>query len=215
MTLNNKKYNESAALELLKLIYASFSDNKLDFYLKPKIHLLKEALSRLDERTRLVIELYAGLTSKGKTLEEIGSELNLTQERIRHLKDNALNDLGLIILTEELKPTEDCLTIREFEKRLNKFYNDDLLPLFKNPNDAKFIMTSLRKQLNLPGYKKPIPVQELPVRIRNNLLELNILTYGDLYQYSANTLLKLKNFGTKSFRQLNQFLNKKGYPELE
>jgi len=55
---------------------------------------LKDALSSLTPRERLVIEMRFGLNDEyGKTLEEVGMHLDLTKERIRQIEGEALRKL--------------------------------------------------------------------------------------------------------------------------
>ena len=55
---------------------------------------LGRMLDSLEERERQILQLYFGLNgSKGHTLEEIGDALSLTRERVRQLKERALNKL--------------------------------------------------------------------------------------------------------------------------
>ena len=55
---------------------------------------LQEALASLNERMRHVLELRFGLNSQiPKTLEEVGSELGVTRERVRQLESRALREL--------------------------------------------------------------------------------------------------------------------------
>jgi RNA polymerase primary sigma factor len=55
---------------------------------------LQGALSSLSERMRHVLELRFGLTGQApKTLEEVGSELGVTRERVRQLESRALREL--------------------------------------------------------------------------------------------------------------------------
>ena len=55
---------------------------------------LRTALDRLTERMRHVLELRFGLTGAiPKTLEEVGSELGVTRERVRQLESRALREL--------------------------------------------------------------------------------------------------------------------------
>jgi RNA polymerase primary sigma factor len=50
-------------------------------------------MSVLDEREKVIIDDYFGLTGSTRTLEEIGNEFNLTKERIRQIKERALRKL--------------------------------------------------------------------------------------------------------------------------
>jgi RNA polymerase primary sigma factor len=54
---------------------------------------IRDAVARLPERERQVIELRFGLDGEPKTLESIGKELELTRERIRQLEASALDRL--------------------------------------------------------------------------------------------------------------------------
>jgi len=61
-------------------------------------------LSTLDEREAEVIKLSFGIgTGKKATLEEIGEKFNLTRERIRQIKENALRKLRLSKRSNKLK----------------------------------------------------------------------------------------------------------------
>lgn len=58
---------------------------------------LKEGLfgimSVLDDRERQIIEDYYGISGTPRTLEDIGSDFNLTKERVRQIKEKALRKL--------------------------------------------------------------------------------------------------------------------------
>lgn len=54
---------------------------------------LMEVLNVLDDRERVIIEDYFGLTGNTRTLEDIGTDFNLTKERVRQIKEKALRKL--------------------------------------------------------------------------------------------------------------------------
>jgi len=54
---------------------------------------LMSILGILDERERIIIEDYFGLTGTPRTLEDIGNDFNLTKERVRQIKEKALRKL--------------------------------------------------------------------------------------------------------------------------
>lgn len=55
---------------------------------------IEKALSSLTEREQAIIKMYFGLGGEeSMTLHEIGASLNLTQERIRQIKDRAIRKL--------------------------------------------------------------------------------------------------------------------------
>tara|TARA_R110000868_G_scaffold233713_2_gene487471 strand:- start:130 stop:927 length:798 start_codon:yes stop_codon:yes gene_type:complete len=54
---------------------------------------LLEMLDVLDNRERVIIEDYFGLTGNTRTLEDIGGDFSLTKERVRQIKEKALRKL--------------------------------------------------------------------------------------------------------------------------
>ena len=54
---------------------------------------LIEMLDVLDNRERVIIEDYFGLSGNTRTLEDIGNDFNLTKERVRQIKEKALRKL--------------------------------------------------------------------------------------------------------------------------
>jgi len=54
---------------------------------------LMNMLNVLDNRERLIIEDYFGLSGNTRTLEDIGNDFSLTKERVRQIKEKALRKL--------------------------------------------------------------------------------------------------------------------------
>jgi RNA polymerase primary sigma factor len=54
---------------------------------------LINTLNVLDERERVIIEDYFGMSGTPRTLEDIGSDFGLTKERVRQIKEKALRRL--------------------------------------------------------------------------------------------------------------------------
>jgi RNA polymerase primary sigma factor len=54
---------------------------------------LLSLLEVLDDREKVIIEDYYGLTGSPRTLEEIGGDFSLTKERVRQIKEKALRKL--------------------------------------------------------------------------------------------------------------------------
>lgn len=50
-------------------------------------------LDVLDDREKVIVEDYFGLTGNTRTLEDIGNDFNLTKERVRQIKEKALRKL--------------------------------------------------------------------------------------------------------------------------
>jgi RNA polymerase primary sigma factor len=54
---------------------------------------LMTMLNILDEREKIIIEDYFGLSGSTRTLEDIGNDFDLTKERVRQIKEKALRKL--------------------------------------------------------------------------------------------------------------------------
>jgi len=94
-TINlDKPLNEEGdtLLDILVNPNADSADKNLstDDTLKEK---LLNMLNVLDEREKVIIEDYFGLSGSTRTLEDIGSDFDLTKERVRQIKEKALRKL--------------------------------------------------------------------------------------------------------------------------
>jgi|6_EtaG_2_1085325.scaffolds.fasta_scaffold43628_2 RNA polymerase primary sigma factor len=80
---------------ILDLIENKEADNPEDiFQSKESLKLeLKRILNVLDEREKIIVVDYFGLTGVPKTLADIGLDFNLTKERVRQIKEKALRKL--------------------------------------------------------------------------------------------------------------------------
>lgn len=54
---------------------------------------LREIMGVLDERERLIVTDYFGMSGTPRTLEDIGTDFSLTKERVRQIKEKALRKL--------------------------------------------------------------------------------------------------------------------------
>jgi RNA polymerase primary sigma factor len=54
---------------------------------------LMSLLNILDEREKIIIEDYFGISGSPRTLEDIGEDFDLTKERVRQIKEKALRKL--------------------------------------------------------------------------------------------------------------------------
>jgi RNA polymerase primary sigma factor len=67
-------------------------------------HEMMKIIEVLNEKEQQVLQLYFGINhSTNYTLEEIGSQLNITRERVRQVKDTALRKLKRSVKAQKLK----------------------------------------------------------------------------------------------------------------
>ena len=66
---------------------------------------LAEALQTLDRRERMIIEARR-LTDAGATLEELGSQLGVSKERVRQLEHRAMGKLRSAIMDRSDTPQD-------------------------------------------------------------------------------------------------------------
>jgi RNA polymerase primary sigma factor len=93
----NQKFGADGAdpVELGELVADPRSEN-LDDELDREYrrYVVRRALRKLPARERLVLERHYGLTGAPETLQEIGTDLGLTRERVRQLEVHALSTLS-------------------------------------------------------------------------------------------------------------------------
>lgn len=90
----NSEINEDGD-QLIDIIPNKNADNPENFpsskdEIKKKVSLM---LSILDEREKIIIEKYYGLTGVESNLDDLGEEFGCTKERIRQLRDKAIKKL--------------------------------------------------------------------------------------------------------------------------
>ena len=93
----------SSLLDVLENREVEKTDEKLDYTFSLKVE-TERTLATLTERERDVIKLFFGIgVPYAMTLEEIGEEFGLTSERVRQIKDNAINKLRSSARNKALK----------------------------------------------------------------------------------------------------------------
>jgi RNA polymerase primary sigma factor len=80
---------------LVDVIKNENADNPEEFFDNKDIlkNQLMSLLNVLDERERVIIEDYFGISGTPRTLEDIGEDFDLTKERVRQIKEKALRKL--------------------------------------------------------------------------------------------------------------------------
>jgi len=93
----------SSLLDVLENRDTERTDEKLNYTFSLKVE-TERTLATLTERERDVIKLFFGIgVPYAMTLEDIGEEFGLTRERVRQIKDNAINKLRSSARNKSLK----------------------------------------------------------------------------------------------------------------
>lgn len=93
---NMKRYKTT---ELSKISKLKYSDEFIEFEDKVKepdleiINIIKSLAEELPERQKKIIKWNFGIGCKPTTYEQIGKELHITKERVRQIKNDAINSL--------------------------------------------------------------------------------------------------------------------------
>ena len=95
-------------------IISDDSPDMVDVVMKKEIsHIVEELIdnSDLTETERKIVEMYYGLNENVKhTLEEIADEYNITRERIRQIKDKALEKMKYCSNLDIRQSAEECIS---------------------------------------------------------------------------------------------------------
>lgn len=149
---------------------------------------VKEVLSLLPSREKTVIELRLGLyTEKQYSLKELGEELTVSGQRVKHLQDRALRRLR--------RPNH----LRE------------LPPLFGFALPERSLMYLADGVMNP---KASIDELDLSARARNALRRANICSVNDILNYPKENWPKVRLLGAKSMKEVVEKIRAVGYPDF-
>ena len=191
-------------------------------------------LSTLTDREK---EILLTLYEKGKTLEEVGREFNVTRERIRQIAKKAIRKMrrphnrNLILYgldypqkfgvlqkrEEELRTEEVRLDMLEEDIAIRRAFLENYLEEGSSEDNTerslKIDKSKLRRRFELANCpSKSIESLDLSTRSYNCLRRGDIETIGDLIQKAEEgDLHKLKNLGRKSLNEILSVLKEIGH----
>lgn len=176
---------------------------------------------RLVEATYRAVEATAMLGSKLTSLErevleqvlnfrpigEIAMRYGLTKERIRQILERALRRMEhyAFDVGENFRRLRDGLgTTKEEVAKLSK----DILALEKEnaalKHEIQLIPSNLFERRRILATK--IEDLDLTVRLKNCCRRVNIVTVSDLVSKRRNDLMKIRNFGARCMREVDDFV---------
>ncbi len=176
------------------------------------IKVISVALSSLREREQLVVRYWFGLGQEKKTLAAIGKEMNVGAARVRQILRNAIQNLRHPSRSKMLKalvrPMQETVT------EVATCMKEDFLLVQAEKNMEARLPGSTLNQYSADQIKQfmtPVSDLELSVRTANCLQKIAIrnMRIGDLVRFNEISLLKIKDFGRKSLKEINDVLTER------
>lgn len=170
----------------------------------------EQALRSLTPREEMIMRMRFGIDRAPMTPEQVGAhpDIMVTRGRVRQIEAKAIYKLRH---PSRAKPISDCLmNLRELTTR-----HEDLKAENERLRAAVDRLTVRIREAGLAdqdtlGYAPVLdrPVEELELSVRSaNCLALEDIEYvGQLVQKTEVELLKTKNFGRKSLREIKEVL---------
>ncbi len=187
-----------------------------------KREFVEESLKTLSEREQKVLAERFGFYSKAKTLEEVSAEQGYTRERIRQIEAKALRRLRHPSRSKPLKFVKGLVTdadidayqvqhheTQEKEQWYQKLYPEIRENVIREVSLSPSLLKEVQEvsqELGISHLSRAIDELELSVRAANCLSNANIKTVGDLVQRTESELLRSKNFGRKSLKEIKEVL---------
>lgn len=178
---------------------------------------IEEALETLSERERDILWRRFGLHyDKSQTLEQVGADYNLSRDQIRQLEARALRFLRhssrrklllpLVhpvgdILREQWEAEAREVALREKMTKQTTAPVTVVRPKWAGGNIERTLTHEQFDQLS-----RLVSELELSVRSENCLENTNIRYIGELVQKTEADLLKTRNFGRKSLKEIKEVL---------
>lgn len=158
----------------------------------------------LSDREYKILQLRYG---EGLTLEETGKILSITRERVRQIESKALLKL------RKQKETILCADLMEEEKMLVERHENIIRQLREHVDFLTELLNWLEQRplyedefLSLKGQQvyddRPIEDLDFSIRAYNCLRRAGIEKVGDFKKFSVEELMKIRNLGRKSLREI-------------
>lgn len=160
---------------------------------------------RLNEQCQKV--MYERIINK-RTLRAIGKLLNISQERVRQIEAKSIRKLkymrGYLVLGEKInnyyKEIEDLE--RDLQRKVYSI-KINIEKLQKQELTEEEVKEIVKKDFNMP-----IEELDLSVRSYNCLKRSGMQTIRDLIETSDEQLIRIRNMGRKSFKEIKEKLEK-------
>lgn len=200
--INAKVSNHSYPYDLVSLL---FKDDipSIEWV---EIHFHNNLLYVMQTLTQREQEIFSLRDIHGYTLEAVAERLNRTRERIRQIESKAIRKLRhpyrMKILQRGKELSEWEKEVNELEAKLIK-KKDDLIYQLNHPEE---IVIDIKDDYD----SKELYKLDLSVRTYNCLRRGGYKTLGDLRDVSYEDLMKVRNLGKKSLKEIETMLKEYG-----
>jgi DNA-directed RNA polymerase sigma subunit (sigma70/sigma32) len=201
----------------MKMVEENFDSILLDYFKQPNCF--------LNEREQTII---LGVYKEGRTLQDLANQFNLTRERVRQIKVKSIRKLFYhksIFYTD----FDEYLAIQKEYKRKREELCDKIVELDRLLIEAgkllatnettireikEFLDASSEEQRDIITRNSDISELDLSVRSYNCLKRARINTIKELSELTHEKLMKIRNLGRKSQKEIIEKLRELGI-ELE
>ena len=149
----------------------------------------------ITDREEKIIRLYY---IDGKTFEEIGKYFGITRERIKQINEKAIKKLKLF--KKYFYGGKWCLMEELAKEEYQKYLETQ--KSFRKYESAKQYILQYESGMFLPIREQKIENLDLSMRSYNCLKRAGIKTIGDLLNFSYYDLIKIRNLGRKSMKEV-------------
>lgn len=188
------------ALDAIRAETATLRERE-NFGKEPVRDVVRDVVAALDVLCVREMKVLVGVMD-GKSYESIGEDFWLTRERVRQIFYKALR--------------RAVASMKSYRRMLNETI--ELRRLRDEVKEKDRELQQLRKMLNAPEpdgemcklLSTELVEMDLSVRALNCLRSADIRTVGDLVQHKKTELLKIRCFGKRTLRELDDFLARLG-----
>lgn len=147
---------------------------------------------------------------KGLTLEQVAKNFNVTRERIREIENRAHRKIIARLRTRFAKINTEIIVDLSDEERLPQMEKDLIVQLRNKIPVLKKLLTYIESLeqlvpehvINDSYLDQKIEVLDLSVHSYNTLRRANISTLRELSQHSVYELMKIRNLGRKTLKEI-------------
>lgn len=194
----------------LNLVYTLFGDDEtvdIDYIEKNLKEMVLPTLL-FDISSDRERRIFLSYWKDKKTLEQIGREENITRERVRQITNRIVRKLRHPARLAKMRYGEEVKKMQDDITSLKKDLAEQLLKY----KSIKSKLEQLKEEPELLNHTEIFHINwlELSVRSHNCLKRAGITTVGELTQKTRSELLKIRNLGRKSFKEIEQVLEQKG-----